>query len=74
MLLARTLTYSEPETFTLINFYNMLQLLLLLLLHFCLFVLFTFLDSYVALLHNVIAFIYTVLSVIGLTAVDSAHK
>jgi hypothetical protein len=29
---------------------------------------------YVVLLHNKITYIYTVLSVIGLTAVDSAHK
>jgi hypothetical protein len=35
MLFAGTLTYSEPRTFSLIAFYNNLQLLLLLLLHVC---------------------------------------
>jgi hypothetical protein len=76
MLFARTLTYSEPETFTLIIFiicydcyyyyyYNLFVFCLRLCINMyflqCLPVI--YLSFYVALLHNVITYIYTVLCV-----------
>jgi hypothetical protein len=73
MLFARTLTYSEPETFILIHFYNMYNCYYY---YFILFVCFVYISllicifssaylqfnfGYVLLLHNVIIYVYTVL-------------
>jgi hypothetical protein len=92
MLFAGTLTYPEPETFTLITFiicYNCYYYYYYYYYYFIVYFLFTFLYSYVfspvlacdlPLILCCIApqcnyfYVHCAVSVIGLTAVDSAHK